>query len=143
MGKNAKRRQDHKNKKIHLTGEQAEVFDHQMDVDSEWFQNSDEPVFFRPQIDGEWNQHIAAGSSPPTIDFFYENGQPVPAVKDWTCVIDVGRVLNGGGPASGMRMRLAVAVPFTPQIREIMKEQAIAWTKSMVTMLQQLKSQEE
>lgn len=142
MGKNAKRRQERKTKHIRLAGEQAEVFDNQMDVDSEWFQNSDEPVFFRPQIEGEWNQHTATGKSPPTIDFFDEDGQVIEAKKDWTCVVDVGRVLKGGGPASGFRTRLAVAAPITPPIRQAMKEQAIAWAQVTVEALRQQASQQ-
>ena len=143
MGKNAKRRQDRKDNEIRLTGEQAEAFDHQMDTDSEWFQNSDESVFFRPQIDGEWNEHTAIGASPPTIDFFDEDGQVIEAKKDWTCVVDVGRVLKGGGPASGWRTRLAVAPPLTAPIRQAMKEQAIAWAVMTVETLRQRASQEQ
>lgn len=46
MGRNAKRKQERNARRIVLTGEQAEVFDVQMDSDRDWLEGSDEFVRF-------------------------------------------------------------------------------------------------
>jgi hypothetical protein len=139
MGKNAKRKKQRKNsktKEVYLVGEQAEVFDEQMTTDREWFEASRESVYFRPQIDGEFSEFTMMGHEVPSIDIFGDGDQPAPVRKDWTCVIDLGRIMNQGGPPSGWRTRLAVPCPITPQIRQAMLEAAVDYGRRMILVSQ-------
>ena len=135
MGRNAKRKKQRKNSEtteVHLVGEQAEVFDEQMTTDREWFEVSQESVYFRPQIDGEFSGYTMLGHEAPSIDIFTDDHQLAPVKKDWTCVIDLGRIMNPGGPPSGWRTRLAVPSPITPQIRQAMLEVALDYAQTLI-----------
>jgi len=92
---------------IRLAGEQAEVFDAQMDADKAKFEQINGCVYFRPQIPGEFNEQIAIGCEVamlgPSTGF-------LPQQCTWTAVVDLvraHRVANGEPPgeASGCRTR--------------------------------------
>ena len=101
---------------IRLAGEQAEVFDKRSDTDREWFESHEGHVYFRPEIDGEWNEHIVLGDAIPTLDV---KGYSKDAPKGhWTVVIDLGRAWDRlerktGSPPSGMRTRVRINRPAT------------------------------
>ena len=46
---------------INLSGEQAEVFNEQMDTDRKLMEATDDFIAFRPAIEGEWNEGIMLG----------------------------------------------------------------------------------
>lgn len=108
MGQASKRKQQRRPQKpILLTGEQAEVFDAQMDADRAKFEQLEGFVYFRPQIPGEFNEQQMLGSEVlklgPLAGF-------LPQQCTWTAVVDLGRVdrlANGQplGEASGFRTR--------------------------------------
>jgi hypothetical protein len=52
---------------IRLSGEQAEVFDDQMDVDRDLMEATDDFIAFRPSIDGEWSEQIMLGYEPQRL----------------------------------------------------------------------------
>ena len=82
MGRTAKHKADRRAKTITLTGEQAEVFDEQMDSDRDWFEGSSECVHFRPEIPGEFNEQLMLGWQPPYIQTFdLETGEDIAADK--------------------------------------------------------------
>lgn len=129
MGRNAKRKQDRNRNRnrITLTGEQAEVFDAQMDSDRDWFSGSDECVRFRPEIEGEFNEYALMGGQPPFIQTFdLETGEDVDMPRGWVCVIEVGRAVNWGGP-DGFRTRLRCPAPVNGQVRQAMADYAIRY----------------
>ena len=129
MGRNAKRKAERRAKTITLTGEQAEVFDEQMDSDRDWFEGSSECVRFRPEIPGEFNEQLMLGGLPPYIQAFdLETGEDIAAPLDWVCVIDIIRSINGGGP-SGCRTRLRCPAPLNGQIRRAMADYAIRYAR--------------
>lgn len=105
---------------IRLAGEQAEVFNKQSDTDREWFESHEDYVYFRPEIDGEWNEQIMLGHDIPTLAI-KDHSKRAPK-ESWTAVIDMGRVwerLEGriGTPPSGMRTRIRINRPATEAIR--------------------------
>ena len=123
MGRKAKVRQERKFPVIRLAGEQAEVFDNQMDVDREWFESSAETFYFRPEIDGEFNEYALVGSEVPTARavFCPHGGIPQELPLGWVCVTDIGRALNGGnGDATGWRFRVRTSAPANPQVRQVL-----------------------
>lgn len=125
MGRKAKQRQQRKQNRqqpiptVTLTGKDADVFDLQMETDREWFEHSPESTYFRPQIDGEFEAYARQGSGIPTLSDPSDTVPPLPC--DWTCVVDVGRVLAGEqGPPSGHRVRFACPAPLSPAMRALM-----------------------
>jgi hypothetical protein len=127
MGRNAKRKQDRKRNHITLAGEQAEVFDAQMDSDRDWFSGSDQCVRFRPEIDGEFNDQLMLGHQPNYIQTFdLETGENIDLPLGWVCVIEVGRAVNWGGP-DGFRTRLRCPAPLNGQVRQAMVDYAIRY----------------
>lgn len=112
-----------------LTGEQAEVFDHQMDTDRELMEATDDCIAFRPTIEGEFSEYIVAGGRPPQI-VLTEGGPDGAFLYDvpggqWTAVVDLGRAFLGYTEASGMRMRLLCPPPIDGGIREAIREAAL------------------
>jgi len=112
MGKAQKRKSQHKKHIIKLTGEQAEIFDKQMDLDKLLFENSEAAVIYRPSIEGEFNEQKIIGCYVPIVGKF-RDGQPdfLDQQATWTIVVDIGRATNLAkskppGPASGHRTRM-------------------------------------
>jgi len=118
MGRKAKLRKERNPKVIHLVGEQAEAFDLQMDVDREWFENSNQTFFFRPEIEGEFDEYKIAGSEPPHVHAVVQTPVGIGEIElGWVCVVDMGRYCSGGGPASGWRLRVRTSAPLQADIR--------------------------
>ena len=139
MGRNSKRksRRHAKTTQVRLAGEQAEVFDEQMNSDRDWFKGSDECVRFRPEIDGEFNEYLMFGHQIPFIEAFeLETGKKFDVPLDWVCVIDVIRAVEGGGP-SGCRTRMRCPAPLNGEIRKAMAEYAIKHAHSFLLFLRQ------
>lgn len=133
MGRNAKLRKNRQQRPINvrLAGEQAEVFDEQMESDREWFSGSNECVRFRPEISGEWNEYLMLGAEAPCIDpYDKETGEGYLAPLDWVCVVDIINAIKGGGP-SGCRIRFRCPAPINAIIRQAMSEYAIGCTRLM------------
>jgi hypothetical protein len=135
MGRNAKRKADRRAKTITLSGEQAEVFDEQMDSDRDWFEGSNECVRFRPEIPGEFNEQLMLGGQPPYIQIFdLKTGEDIDATLDWVCVVDIIRAIEGGGP-SGCRTRLRCPAPINGQIRQSLANYAISFAQGFIQTL--------
>ena len=129
MGRTAKHKADRRAKTITLTGEQAEVFDEQMDSDRDWFEGSSECVRFRPEIPGEFNEQLMLWWQPPYIQTFdLETGEDIAASLVWVCVVDIIRAIEGGSP-SGCRTRLRCPAPLNGQIRQAMAAYAIRYAR--------------
>lgn len=127
MGRNAKRKAERRAKTITLTGEQAEVFDEQMDSDRDWFEGSNQSVRFRPEIPGEFNEQLMLGVQVPSIELFnLETGEDLATPLDWVCVVDIFRAVKGGGP-SGCRTRLRCPAPLNGQVRQALADYAIRY----------------
>ena len=119
MGRNAKTRKDRKLPKISLAGEQAEVFCDQMDGDRAWFQSCDATHYFRPEIDGEFNDYLVVGSDAPFVHAVVQTSAGIGELPlGWVCVTDIGRYLNDGGPASTSRFRVRTSPPFQADVRQ-------------------------
>jgi hypothetical protein len=120
MGKASKRKKG-KSQTIRLAGEQAEVFDNQMDADRAMFEKTDSCVCFRPQIPGEWNEQQMLGHKPPMIGPMRDGKIDfLPEECTWTAVVDIGRadrVAKGHlpGAPTGMRTRIACLPVLTPE----------------------------
>ena len=135
MGRNAKRKAERRTKTITLAGEQAAVFNEQMDSDRDWFEGSDQCVRFRPEIPGEFNEQKMLGHQVPSIELFnLETGEDVSAALDWVCVVDIFRAVKGGGP-SGCRTRLRCPAPINGQLRGALADYAIRYAHSMLAAL--------
>jgi hypothetical protein len=101
---------------IEASGEQGEVFDLQMDTDRKWFESHGGVLYFRPQIQGEWNEQAVFGTHPPIIGPMAPDGRADFLIDQatWTAVVDVERFhriafeRRAGGPGSGFRTRIAV-----------------------------------
>ena len=131
MGRNAKRKQERNRSRITLTGEQAEVFDQQMQSDRDWFSGSNELVRFRPEIEGEFNEQLMLGHQPPFIQAFdLETGEDVEIPGGWVCVIEVGRVVKWGG-SDGFRTRLRCPAPVNGQLRQAMANYALNYARQI------------
>jgi hypothetical protein len=121
---------------IRIAGEQAEVFNDQMDTDRDLMEAVDDCVAFRPEIDGEWNEHIMLGDTPPRLALRYCNtGKVYPGPYNWTCVLDLGRALYGEKAASGWRMRFQCPEPATAELRAALKDFAIDFAKASFELL--------
>jgi hypothetical protein len=134
MGRNSRRKNERQSKTTHikLTGEQAEVFDEQMDSDRDWFKRSSESVRFRPEIDGEWNEHLMLGHQAPYIKTYdIETGKGYNAPLNWVCVVDIFKAIEGGD-SSGCRTRYRCPAPINGVIRKAMAEYAIDCTRLMI-----------
>lgn len=125
---------------IMLAGEQAEVFDNQMDVDKALMEATNDCVAFRPQIEGEWNEFTMLGIKPTRIQalLVYDSGNNalIDLPYNWTCVIDVLQAVNALAKPSGFRMRLQCPEP-TMAIRGSLREVAISYAKAAVAVLQE------
>lgn len=134
MGRKARIRKDRKPIHIRLSGEQAEVFDEQMESDREWFEGSTEMVRFRPEIEGEWNEQKMLGFvSPALVTKDPRTGKADPA--NWTCVLDLGRVTGMTTEASGWRTRFPCSAPSTGKLRSDMAAKAIAFAQAQILLL--------
>jgi hypothetical protein len=117
---------------IRLAGEQAEVFDNQMDADKALMEATDDCVAFRPQIEGEWNEFAVIGSRPQAL-LVYDSAsnELIDQPCNWTCVIDVFKAVNALAEPSGCRTRLPCPEP-TMAIRGKLREAAISYAKTLV-----------
>lgn len=121
---------------ITLSGEKAEHFDDQMDADRAFAESSDDCVFFRPAMDGEWDTLIEMGSMPPRLLLLDpETGEAFSGPYNWTCVVDILRATGACNKSSGCRTRLQCANPCTPALRSQMRQMAIDYVCSMVNAL--------
>lgn len=121
---------------INLSGEKAEQFDDKMDADRAFAEASDDCVFFRPAMDGEWDTLIQLGSAPPRLLMFdTKTGEELPGPYNWTCVVDILRATDAATESSGCRTRLQCANPCTPELRVQMRQMAIDYVRSMVKAL--------
>ena len=137
MGRNAKTRKARKPQRITLTGEQAEVFDEQMDSDRDWFQGSDECVRFRPEIEGEFNEQKMLGKEPPFIQLFdTDSGEDMTLSLDWVCVIEISRITTGEN--AGLRTRMRCPAPTSGALRELMSDYAISYARGLVRIMQDM-----
>lgn len=119
MGRKAKLRASRKPQRILVAGEQAEVFDQQMDADREWFESSDQAFYFRPEIDGEFNEYTMLGSEPPFVHAVVSTPSGICQVElGWVCVVDVGRYLGQVEAPSGCRIRVRTSPPLQADVRE-------------------------
>lgn len=109
---------------IRLSGEQAEVFDDQMDVDRELMEATDDFIAFRPAIEGEWNEQIMLGHDPQRLTCMAEGGAIYPGPYDWTCVVDVGRLTGTTKEASGFRVRFQCPEPYFEELRQVLRNGA-------------------
>jgi hypothetical protein len=140
MGRNSKRKAERRT--IHLTGEQAKVFDAQMDSDRDWFEGSRQGVRFRPEIDSEFDQQLALGQQPYCLRCFdLKTGESITAPLGWVCVVDIGQALGADGP-SGWRTRLRCPAPINGRIRQEMASSAIAFTIAAVGALRKQHQQQ-
>jgi len=140
MGRKAKLRKDRKPIHIRLSGEQAEVFDEQMESDRQWFEGSAEMVRFRPEIEGEWNEQKMLGFVSPAL----VTKDPVTGKEDptnWTCVLDLGRVTGMTTKASGWRTRFPCSAPTSGKLRNKMAAQAVAFARAQILFLRSQASQ--
>jgi hypothetical protein len=122
---------------IRLAGEQAKVFDNQMDVDKALMEATDDCVAFRPEIEGEWNEFVLIGSRPQAL-LVYDSASntPIDQPCNWTCVIDVFKAVNALAEPSGCRTRLPCPEP-TMAIRGKLREAAISYAKTAVAIWQE------
>lgn len=109
---------------IRLAGEQAEVFDDQMDVDRDLMEATDDFIAFRPTIEGEWNEQIMLGCDPQRLTCMAEGGGIYLGPYDWTCVVDVGRLVSMTEEASGFRMRFQCPEPNSQELRQALRKGA-------------------
>lgn len=119
---------------IRLAGEQAEVFDAQMDSDREWFEASRDWIRFRPEIEGEFNEHIMLGESPPYVSLYdMETGEGIDVSMGWVCVIDIGRAMSNekDPPPSGVRTRFRCPPPVDGVVRQAIVDYAEKYVKSL------------
>ena len=111
------------NNEIHIVGEQAEVFDQQMDADRDWFESTSEAFYFRPEIEGEFNDFIVGGGEPPCVYAVAETDEGDKEVPGgWVCVVDIGRYVMRDKEPSGCRMRIRTSAPITGVLREKLLE---------------------
>ena len=109
--------------KIHLVGEQGEAFDQHMDADRDWFESSSEAFYFRPEIEGEFDEFLIMGSEPPFVHALVEAPKGIVKLPlGWTCVVDVGRYLMKDQAPSGIRMRIRTSAPINGDVRESLLE---------------------
>ena len=121
---------------INLTGKPAEQFDNQMDVDRAFAEASDDCVFFRPEMNGEWDTLIQMGSAPARLWMFdAETDEALPGPYNWTCVVDILRATGAATESSGCRTRLQCANPCTPERRAQMRQMAIDYVCRMIDAL--------
>jgi hypothetical protein len=110
---------------IRLSGEQAEVFDDQMDVDRDLMEATDDFIAFRPSIDGEWSEQIMLGYEPQRLTIGIKGTDEIyPGPYDWTCVVDVGRLVSNCKDASGMRVRFQCPNPNFEELRQVLRQAA-------------------
>ncbi|MGA1114784.1 MAG: hypothetical protein ACO3TI_07555, partial [Aquiluna sp.] len=109
---------------IKLSGEQAEVFNEQMDTDRKLMEATDDFIAFRPAIEGEWNEGIMLGYDLPRLDCITENGVTYAGPYDWTCVVDMGRLRFGTKEPTGARMRFQCPEPNSERLREALRQDA-------------------
>jgi hypothetical protein len=115
---------------IRLAGEQAEVFDNQMDVDKALMASTPSCVAFRPAIDGEFSEYQVIGERVPCIAPFQTEARP-----DWVCVCDVGRIQRKGGPASGLRVRFQCPQPQNDAQRDLIRDVAVSYVRHQLRAL--------
>jgi len=121
---------------IVLSGEKASHFNNQMDADRAFADASDDCVFFRPSMDGEWDTLIEMGSMPPRLLLLdTETGEAFPGPYDWTCVVDLLRATGASNESSSCRTRLQCANPCTAALRAQMRQMAIDYVCGMVNAL--------
>jgi len=107
-------------------GEQAEVFDHQMDVDKQWFESSPDAFYFRPEIEGEFDEYLVAGGEAPCI--YAERDTPWGRERlplGWVCVVDIGRYVDKSKEPSGWRCRIRTSPPKTGEIRKMLSDSVL------------------
>jgi hypothetical protein len=121
---------------IRISGEQAEVFDDQMNVDRDLMEATDDFIAFRPSIEGEWNEQIMLGATPERLAIrFADSGEIYPGPYNWTCVVDIGRLAYGQSEASGCRTRLQCPNPITPELRQVLREAASERVLGLIDLL--------
>ena len=106
---------------INLVGEQAEAFDQHMDADRDWFTSSFDVFYFRPEIDGEFDDYVIAGCTPPFVHALVttpEGNQTLPL--GWVCVVDIGRYIEKCKEQTGLRCRIRTSSPINNDIREML-----------------------
>ena len=121
---------------VNLSGEKAEQFDDQMDADRAFAEASDDCVFFRPAMDGEWHYFAEMGSAPPRLMMFdAQTGEVFPGPYNWTCVVDIFRAIGPATESSGCRTRLQCVNPCTPELRAQIRQMAINYVSNMLDLL--------
>ena len=109
----------HPGKTINLVGEQAEAFDQHMDADRDWFESSPGAFYFRPEIEGEFDEYLIAGAEPPFVHALVATPQGTQELPlGWTCVVDVGRYLEQTKAPTGFRCRVRTSAPINGDVRE-------------------------
>ena len=135
MGRKAKRKAERRVNIITIAGEQGEVFDEQMNSDHEWFKGSNQPVRFRPEISGEFNDYLMLGYQPPSIESFgVGTGKDNPITLDWVCVVDISRATEDHR-LLGARIRLRCPAPLSGQLRQALADYAIRYAQIAVATL--------
>jgi len=112
-----------KNNIIRLVGEQAEAFDQQMDADRNWFESSTDAFYFRPEIEGEFDEYVIAGAAPPYVIAEVstpEGNGELPL--GWVCVVDIGRYIEKSEAPTGFRFRVRTSPPINGEVRESLIE---------------------
>lgn len=108
------------NKIIRLVGEQAEAFDEQMDTDRDWFESSLDAFYFRPEIEGEFDEYLIAGEDVPFVQAMLETQQGDKAAPlGWVCVVDIGRYMESSVEPTGFRCRIRTSPPINGEIRKL------------------------
>lgn len=109
-------------KKIKVVGEQAEVFDYQLDHDRQLMEDTCDFMALRPEIEGEWDDAIMAGAEPVTFAIFSKEMNQLIERDWWVCVVDMGKLIDGTTEGSGLRTRFRCSKPVNPgdvaQIRQ-------------------------
>ena len=120
---------------IHLAGEQAEAFDQQMDADRDWFESTSEAFYFRPEIEGEFDDFLVAGAEPPSIYAVAETDKGDEELpRGWVCVVDIGRYVMKDEEPSGLRMRIRTSAPITGSLRETLLEGVCQYVDQAISM---------
>ena len=134
MGRKAKLRKQRKPITVTLSGEQAEVFDQQMESDHDWFEGTTECVRFRPEIEGEFDTYQMLGQRINGLVPFDSNGAPLDVPLDWVCVVEVSRALTG--KAHGIRVRIPCPAPRSGVWREQMAKHAMELAPYFASVIQ-------
>jgi len=106
---------------IELVGEQAEAFDEQMDADRDWFESSLDAFYFRPEIEGEFDEYLITGQNVPFVQALVktkEGDKTLPL--GWVCVVDIGRYMKLSVEPTGFRCRIRTSPPINDEIRSLM-----------------------